>query len=154
MLYYEHNKIQEIDMNKEDLRWKYRFSSFNKALKKLEEGVELALTHPLSDIEKQGLIKAFEFTHELAWNLLKDFLESKGIQNLFGPKDTVQESFRQGLIKKGDVWMNMIKDRNLTSHIYNEEISNEIVTAIINIYFLEFKDLQATFEKFKNEEEL
>jgi len=87
-------------MGNEDLRWKYRFNSYKKALKKLEEGVELASKQALSDIEKQGLVKAFEFTHELAWNLLKDFLESKGIQNFFGSKDTIRESFRQGLIKK------------------------------------------------------
>lgn len=141
-------------MGNENFRWKYRFNSFKKAFKKLEEGIELASKQPLLDIEKQGLIKAFEFTHELAGNLLKDFLESKGIQNLFGSKDTIRESFRQGLIKKGDVWMAMIKDRNLTSHIYNEQISSEIVKSIINIYFLELKELQTTFEQFKNEEEL
>ena len=115
-------------MDNEDFRWRYRFNSFKKVLKKLEEGIELASKQPFSDIEKYGLIKAFEFTHELAWNLLKDFLESKGIQNLFGSKDTIRESFRQGLIKKGDVWMAMIKDRNLTSHIYNEQISSETVS--------------------------
>jgi len=85
---------------------------------------------------------------------IKGFLESKGIQNLFGSKDTIRESFRQGLIKKGDVWMAMIKDRNLTLHIYNEQISSEMVTSIINIYFLEFKELQKIFEHFKNEEGL
>jgi len=141
-------------MGNEDLRWKYRFNSYKKALKKLEEGVELASKQALSDIEKQGLVKAFEFTHELAWNLLKDFLESKGIQNFFGVKRYYSRIFSAGTNKKSDVWMAMIKDRNLTLHIYNEQISSEMVTSIINICFLEFKELQKIFEHFKNEEGL
>ena len=98
----------------QDIRWIQRFNHFTKALSQLRDAVELAQKRPLSKLEAQGLIQAFEFTHELAWNTLKDFLEERGVQNLYGSRDATREAFKTGLIENGEAWMNMIQSRNLT----------------------------------------
>ena len=118
----------------DDIRWIQRFNNFIKAFSQLKEAVELAQQRPLSKLEAQGLIQAFEYTHELAWNTLKDFLESRGIRNLYGSKDATREAFKTGLIENGEIWMDMINSRNLTSHTYNEATAAKIVSAILDAY--------------------
>lgn len=93
-------------------------------------------------MEQQGLIQAFEFTHELAWNTLKDFLEAHGTTNLYGSKDASREAFATGLIENGEAWMAMIKSRNQTTHTYNEEMADEIGAAITSSYLAEFEKFQ------------
>lgn len=122
-----------------DVRWKQRLSSFKQALDQLSRAVTLSTTRELSDLEKQGLAKAFEFTHELAWNVMKDYFEYQGNTSITGSRDASRESFRRGLILKGDVWMEMIKSRNQTSHIYSETVANEITKKVISEYFPEFQ---------------
>lgn len=135
----------------QDIRWIQRFNHFTKALGQLREAVMLAQERPLSKLEEQGLIQAFEFTHELAWNTLKDFLEERGVQNLYGSRDTTREAFKTGLIKNGESWMNMIQSRNLTSHTYEESTAKEIVSAICVTYFAEFEALRIKLEELKKE---
>ena len=81
-----------------DIRWFQRFSNYNKALEQLQEAVTLSKTRPLSKLEKQGLIQCFEYTHELAWKTLKDFLETHGVSELFGSKDVTREAFKLGIL--------------------------------------------------------
>jgi nucleotidyltransferase substrate binding protein (TIGR01987 family) len=138
-------------MTTKDIRWIQRLNHFDKAFSQLKEAVELAQQRPLSKLEEQGLIQAFEFTHELAWNTLKDFLESRGVRGLYGSKDTTRESFRTGLIENGEVWMDMINSRNLTSHTYDEATAAKIVSAILHAYFTEFAAFQTRLEKMKAE---
>lgn len=88
-------------MNAQDVRWIQRYNNFTKALQQLKEAVLLAQKRPLTKLEQQGLIQAFEFTHELAWNILKDFLENRGVQNLYGSKDATRAAFKAGLIENG-----------------------------------------------------
>ena len=100
------------------------------------------------NLEKQGLIQAFEFTHELAWNVMKDYFFFQGQSNITGSRDAVRESFNKGLIGSGEAWMEMIKSRNQTSHTYNQRVANEIVRHIINDYhscFLEFLDTMQAY---------
>ena len=78
----------------QDIRWKQRLDNYNRALSQLSAAVHLAAKRPLSELEKQGVIQGFEFVHELAWNLLKDFLEYEGIQGLVGSRSTVREAFK------------------------------------------------------------
>jgi nucleotidyltransferase substrate binding protein (TIGR01987 family) len=127
-------------MTKQDIRWQQRFDNFKKALNQLDGAVTL-------DREKQGLIQAFEYTHELAWNTLKDFLEESGNKNIYGFKDTTRLAFHSGLIENGEIWMNMIQSRNQSSHTYNEEVAEEIVTKIINNYYHEFAALNDTLDE-------
>lgn len=95
-------------MNNRDIRWQQRFANYKKALIQLKEAVELNAQRPLSKLEKQGVIRAFEFTHELAWSVLKDFLEDQGNQTIKGSKDATREAFKMALIADGERWMAMI----------------------------------------------
>lgn len=117
-----------------DVRWIQRFGHYGKALSQLLKAHELYQQRELNDLEKQGIIQAFEFTHELAWKVLKDYIEFTGGQILIGSKDTTREAFQKSLIGDGDIWMEMIKSRNLTSHTYNEETSKSIISNIVNLY--------------------
>lgn len=135
-----------------DIRWIQRFNHFVKALSQLTDAVQLAQQRPLSKLEEQGLIQAFEFTHELAWNTLKDFLEGRGVQNLYGSKDATRVAFKTGLIENGETWMGMINSRNLTSHTYDEATAAQIVAAIRNAYFAEFEALRVKLDELRREE--
>ena len=128
-----------------DIRWRQRFHSFQKAFAQLAAAADLAAQRKLSELEQQGLIQAFEFTHELAWNTLKDFLESKGATNIYGSKDATREAFAKGLIADGDEWMAMIQTRNRSSHTYNENTAKEIATAILESFVKEFQSFRAKF---------
>jgi nucleotidyltransferase substrate binding protein (TIGR01987 family) len=128
-----------------DIRWRQRLQSFRKAFGQLSKAATTARERKLSDLEKQGIIQAFEFTHELAWNVIKDFLESRGTTNLFGSKDATREAFATGLIENGDEWMAMIQSRNRTSHTYNEETADEIASAIVSSYVEEFEKFLRKF---------
>jgi len=130
-------------MTSQDVRWIQRFKHFEQAYAQLEKAVELSKKRPLSELEEQGIIQAFEFTHELAWNVLKDFLEEQGVRGLYGSKDSSREAFKRGLIENGDTWMGMIQSRNLTFHTYNRNIAQKIVQTILENYYMEFGRLLA-----------
>ncbi|HEY8900758.1 MAG TPA: nucleotidyltransferase substrate binding protein [Chthoniobacterales bacterium] len=139
-------------MSNPDVRWRQRLQSFRKAFGQLDKAVDLAEERELTDLEQQGLIQAFEFTHELAWNVMKDFLESRGTGGIYGSKDATREAFAKGLIEDGEVWMEMIQSRNRTSHTYNEETAHQITDAIVASYRGEFADFLVTFTELEKEE--
>jgi nucleotidyltransferase substrate binding protein (TIGR01987 family) len=138
-------------MKNEDIRWIQRFQNYQKAFAQLMQAVELSRQRPLSKLEQQGLIQGFEYTHELAWNTLKDFLEARGTTNLFGSRDTTRAAFALGLIEQGEIWMQMIQSRNQTTHTYNEETMEQIAAAITDVYVAEFARLQTKLEQFRSE---
>lgn len=127
-----------------DVRWHQRLDNFEKALEQLLSAVDLAKQRPLSELEKQGLIQAFEFTHELAWNVLKDYFQYQGNMQITGSRDAAREAFQRGLIVNGQEWMEMIVSRNKTSHTYNKSVSEEITQKIIGNYAPEFIQLKTT----------
>ena len=129
----------------EDIRWKQRFANYRKALKTLTDAVELSRQRPLSELEKQGLIQGFEFTHELAWNVLKDYLQEQGYVRLIGSKDATRMAFKNELLEDGDAWMDMIKARNLSSHTYNTETAEKLVTDILERFYPAFVAMEETF---------
>lgn len=137
-------------MEKSDIRWEQRFNNFTKALFQLKRATELSEERELSELENQGLIQSFEYTHELAWKTLKDFLNFKGNKEIYGSKDATRAAFKYELIKKGEIWMDMIASRNESSHTYNEETADKIVKAIIDDYFMEFEKLHKKLSEFKN----
>jgi nucleotidyltransferase substrate binding protein (TIGR01987 family) len=126
-------------MTDKDIRWQQRFSNYKRALAQLTKFME---KKELNDLEQQGLIQAFEYTHELAWNTLRDFLKNKGNLEIYGSKDATREAFSLGLISDGEVWMDMIKSRNLTSHTYNEKVTEAIIKSIIYKYYAAFGELE------------
>jgi nucleotidyltransferase substrate binding protein (TIGR01987 family) len=129
----------------EDVRWKQRFANYLKAVQTLTDAVELTQTRELSNLEEQGMIQGFEFTHELAWNVLKDYLEEKGIVGIIGSKDATRLAFKNGLIDDGEAWMDMIKARNLSSHTYNQETAEEIVGKILGQFYPAFEQFTRKF---------
>ncbi|MCP4457582.1 MAG: nucleotidyltransferase [Cytophagales bacterium] len=127
---------------KSDIRWIQRMANYEKALAQLKKAVEKAEEEELSDLEEQGLIQSFEYTHELAWSVMKDYFEYQGNTEITGSRDAIREAFNRGLIKNGDTWMDTINSRNKTSHTYNEETAEEIATAIVEDYYLIFEEFR------------
>ena len=145
----------------QDIRWEQRFSNYVKALNKLTQAVEyvkqnfIGQDEPsedddwdfvLDEIIKEGLIQRFEYTHELAWNVMKDYAAYQGNTNVGGSRDATREAFQLQLISNGKVWMEMIGSRNKTSHTYNEETANEIYSKIFNEYYDAFLEFQKNME--------
>jgi len=126
-------------MNTKDIRWIQRFNNFSKAFGQLTRFIEKG---ELNELEQQGLIQSFEYTHELAWNCLKDFLEYRGSKGLYGSKDATREAFRLGLMEDGEGWMSMIESRNQSTHTYNEKTAEEIITSIRGSYYSLFNKLR------------
>lgn len=154
-------------MESKDIRWEQRFSNFNKAFNKLDEAVKRitkdytmdengAIDEDdfLDDILKEGLIQRFEYTHELAWNVMKDFLINSGNTNIYGSKDATREAFAAGLILNGEIWMDMIKSRNKTSHTYNEETANDIFQKIMHQYIHDFLSFRDKMEEIRSGQQL
>lgn len=142
-----------------DIRWEQRFVNFRKALKKLSEAIEyikkdldkkeLDIEHEdtedvLEGIIKDGLIQRFEYTYEMAWNVMKDYALYQGNIEIGGSRDAIRYAFSSNLISNGEMWMDMIKSRIKTSHTYNEETANEIYLKIINEYYSAFLLFQET----------
>jgi len=120
-------------MEEQDIRWKQRFSNYQKAVSQLEKFIEKEDLNPL---EEQGLIQAFEYTYELAWNVMKDyFTYEQADENITGSRDAIRLAFKRGLVVDGENWMDMIVSRVKSSHTYNEDTANEIVAKIITSYF-------------------
>jgi len=132
-------------MTGSDLRWLQRFENFQRALLVLERGVRLAQSRELSELEQQGLIQGFEFTHELAWNLLKDYLTYQGIEGVVGSRDASRLAFQNGLISEGETWMAMIRSRNQSSHTYNLEQAQAIARDVIARFHPAFSSLNERF---------
>ncbi len=152
-------------MDEQNVRWEQRFSNFQKAFAKLTEAVNLiqdryyvegefdeSTMSDSDDIIIEGLIQRFEYTHELAWNVMKDFIIERGNVKIYGSRDATREAFQLDLIREGEVWMEMIESRNKTLHTYNEEVANEIFLDILNSYFFAFKIFERTMRKIKNED--
>ena len=126
-----------------DIRWKQRFYNYQKALVQLTKFIKKG---ELSELEEQGIIKAFEYTYELAWNVIKDYYEEQGEVSIQGSRDALRLAFQRGLITDGDNWMNMIKGRIASVHTYNLEVAQQINQDIHDIYFQLFIELKEKME--------
>jgi nucleotidyltransferase substrate binding protein (TIGR01987 family) len=131
-------------MGAQDIRWQQRFANYCRALEELETFFQ---PPALNEREQQGLIKAFEYTFELAWNTLRDLLRSQGDASLLGSRDTLREAYRLGLIGNGEAWMLMIQDRNLTSHTYNRSTADAISKSITITYLACFQELRQRLQR-------
>ena len=131
-------------MNNRDVRWLQRLENYCRALAALQRAIAIANQRALSELEEQGLIQAFEFTHELSWLLLKDYLADQGVSGISGSRDAVREATVRELLPAGteETWMAMIRSRNLTSHTYNPELAHEIASLIQQTYIFALTALQ------------
>ena len=140
-------------MSPPDIRWIQRFDNFKRAFARLREASEMAEQRGLSDLERQGLIQAFEFTHELAWNTFKDFLSARGSSaKLYGSRDTTRAAFAAELIEDGEAWMKMIEHRNESSHTYNDDVAGKIMAAVQTLYVPAFTAFERRFLVLEKEE--
>jgi nucleotidyltransferase substrate binding protein (TIGR01987 family) len=135
-------------MNHQDIRWRQRLHNFNKAMKHLDDA--LKIEHP-DLLQKAGIIQLFEMSFELAWKMIKDFLEEQGFQDVKSPRAALKKAFEVGLITQGHQWMQLLEDRNLTAHTYDEEKATEMQKLILAKYYPILKELQNTFNKKMNE---
>lgn len=126
-----------------DIRWKQRLQNYALALRRLREAVELSRARALTPLEQQGLIQAFEFTHKLAWNVMRDYLAYQGTPDIGGSRDAARAAFAQGLVTDGEGWMEMIKSRNQTLHTYNQAVADEIARLILERYAPLFEAFEA-----------
>lgn len=138
-------------MSSPDIRWIQRFDNYKRALAQLRKAAVLAGERKLTELEQQGLIQAFEFTHELAWNTLKDFLEASGVTELYGSVKATRAAFSRGLIENGEVWMEMIQSRNRSVHAYDQATADQIAADILTSYVTEFDRLEQRLEALKEE---
>lgn len=122
------------ESSKDDVRWKQRLQSFSAALRQLAKAVALRRTRDLSELEQQGLIQAFEFTHEMAWKVMKDYLRSLGNTQILASRDSTRAAFAAELILDGEGWMAMIEGRNLSVHTYNLKVANQLTQVIADRY--------------------
>lgn len=116
------------------VRWQQRFQNYEKAFFVLKDALERTTKEPNDRLLQAGCLQAYEFTVELAWKTLKDYLEEKEIVAL-NPTDVIRHSFQQGYIENADIWMEALKARNLTSHAYNQAIADEILSQIRTQYY-------------------
>lgn len=135
-------------MEDKDVRWIQRFSNYRKALIQLGKAVNIvsALSNSSSDqndLLAEGLIQRYEYTHELAWKVMKDYEEYQGITDIMGSRDAIRVALRAGILDD-DRWMDTISDRNLTSHNYDDETAKLIVNNIINVYYPLFVKFETT----------
>ena len=139
--------LQYLQIIEEAIRWKQRFANYEKALKQLSEAIEQFGEDPIAII-KEGIVQRFEFTHELAWKVMKDYLQYEGFQNITGSRSATREAFNKGLLTEGQIWMDMIESRNKTVHTYDEAILNAEFTKIQKSYrplFQKFSEKMKTF---------
>ncbi len=120
-----------------DIRWKQRYENFNKATIQLTEFIE---KEELNKFEVQGLIQCFEYTFELAWKTMKDYLNNEGF-DVKSPRATIQTAFQTQLITDGHAWIDALEKRNLMAHTYDENKTLESEKLIRNKYFFIMKEL-------------
>lgn len=127
----------------QEIRWKQRFANFKKATLQLDEFFE---KKELNKFEVQGLIQCFEYTFELAWKTMKDYLEYVGL-SVNSPRKAIQTAFQTQLITDGHVWIDALDKRNLMSHTYNEGAAKQAEELIRNRYYHIIMELCSTLEE-------
>ncbi|MBI4411194.1 MAG: nucleotidyltransferase substrate binding protein [Deltaproteobacteria bacterium] len=131
-------------MPSQDVRWKQRFANFNKALEQFEQAVK---TNTQDRLAQEGLIQRFEYTFELAWKCLQDILQERGYEAIRGPKPVLEQSFQDGLIGDGVLWMEMLRARNEASHLFDEKVFTAVYGKARNEFVKALQNLKETLER-------
>ncbi|MCE2965344.1 MAG: nucleotidyltransferase substrate binding protein [Alphaproteobacteria bacterium] len=130
---------------KETPRWRYRFDNYKRAFLLLREAIEEMDKRELTQLEKEGIIQRFEYTWELAWKVLKDYLEYKGIVlSTITPAAAIKAAFAANIIHNGEIWMRALDARNKMSHTYSFSAFEEIIKSIKSSYLVIFDDLYSS----------
>ena len=127
-------------METTDIRWKQRFQNFEKAYKRLKHAIDVVKNEPDNEVLTAGLIQTYEFTFELSWKTLKDYLEMEGF-DVPSPRSTIRQAFQSGYIQNAEDWMQALNDRNLTTHTYDDQIAAKVIGDINEKYFFILEEL-------------
>lgn len=130
-----------MEKGNDNIRWRQRLATFQRALGRLEEVVTLQRQRQLSPLEKDGMIQRFEYTQELAWKVLKNYIEYQGGERLAGSRDTIRQAFALGIITNADPWFDMLESRNEISNVYDEDIENDLLDKITMTYLSIMREL-------------
>lgn len=131
----------------DDTRWKQRFDNFGRAYGHFSEVFVKRELENLSDLEKMGGIQSFEFMFELAWKLLKDYLEDQGVSlREITPKAVIKEAFAAKIIENGHIWIDMLELRNKLSHTYDEGVFMRAIPLIREKFTPAFQELYKFFQ--------
>lgn len=133
-------------------RWRYRFQNYSQAFQLLREAVEIMEKRELSQLEKEGVIQRFEYTMELSWKVMKDYLESENVVfEQVTPRTVIRKAFEAKLVENGNLWMEMLDARNLMSHEYELEEFEKLIEELQFNYLDEFDKLYQKFNEINNE---
>ncbi|HOO32477.1 MAG TPA: nucleotidyltransferase substrate binding protein [Thermotogota bacterium] len=124
-----------------------KLHNFEKALARLKEAVTQYKKEKSNDLMRDGMIQRFEFTYELSWKATKEKLEELGLFDNSSPRAVIKEAFSQKIIENENLWLLIIKDRNMTSHVYKEEMADEIAQRITSTYIQTFESLLQHLKK-------
>ncbi len=117
----------------QDIRWQQRFDNLQSAYGNLQEAVAANAQEPENKLIQMALIKAFEMTFELSWKTMKDYLDYNGIAVKL-PREVIKQAFANDIIIDGQSWIDMLEDRNLMAHTYNEDRSHLAIEHICQHY--------------------
>ncbi len=135
-------------MENTEARWIQRLNTYCKALARLKEVVDEYHKRDLTALEKDGMIQRFEYTQELAWKVLKNYLEYQGeTEKMTGSRDVIRQAVASGLITNADPWFEMLESRNTTSHVYDEDTETNVIDKILTTFYPILNELQTTMEK-------
>lgn len=126
-----------------DNRWRQRFVNFEKSYNSLNKYIDQPIK---TELERAGIIQLFEISFELAWKVMKDYLEFQELK-VKSPRETIKQAYQIKLIDNGHIWIDALADRNLTVHTYDEEMAKKMVEDIVQIYFPELNKLYNTLSK-------
>ena len=131
-------------MDNQDVRWEQRFQNFTKSMHYLENALQIQ--NP-DIVQKAGIIQFFEMSFELAWNMVKDYLQEQGFIDIKSPRGAIKKAFEIGIIENGHHWMDLLLDRrNLTGNTYDEQKATDMEQLIQNKYFPLLKELLLSFK--------
>jgi nucleotidyltransferase substrate binding protein (TIGR01987 family) len=131
----------ETDIMAHDIRWKQRFENFERAFLLLREALEIPLDS-LSDLAKEGIVQRFEYTFELAWKTLKDYLEYGGVTlDQSTPRAVIKQAFAANILPEGQSWITMLEQRNLMAHTYDKDNFQRAIQDISQNHFIALKTL-------------
>lgn len=132
-------------------RWQQRFENYTRAFHLLEKVFADKSIDQFSELEKEGIVQRFEYTFELAWKTLKDYLEYSGVTlEQITPRYVIKQAFASKIIQNGQVWINMFEHRNLMSHTYNPKTFTKAIEAIANHYLIPLKQLHTLLSEKDN----
>ena len=133
------------------IRWEQRFQNFEKAYFSLNESIEAYEKEPENLFIRDSIIQRYEYTIELAWKTLKNYLEEEGFMDVSSPKKVIRQALKEGYITD-PIWLTALDDRNKTTHAYNEEMAQEITGQIKDQYLFLLRDLYFLLKKEKTDE--